>query len=337
MRVLLIVLFVLSAAWPAAAAGRSVTYYLDGARVEGEAVAVKGYLEVPLPGDLVPGSFRVRPTGGSSVVRVEIEPARTDQKVEKELKALTERRKSLEDRIRALEVREEIFKAAAKSQSSKAPRRTKGNPEPLDTIRKGTDFAVAQLEEVYRVRRRAEDGVKGVDERLAALRKEGRIDGSIARVRLTGTGRASYTFLVKGDGWTPFYDFRLDDRGEVEVTLRAIVPRAEKGKTAVVPLRLAEAASESRAFSVGESFGAVTRYTLPIERKELLSSLQRGVIFSFRNTSGERLVGGEGTCYLSGEYLGRFRFEGCAPGEAREIDAGGDSRLADSSGPRARE
>jgi hypothetical protein len=322
MRALLILFLILASAWPAAAAGRSVTYYLDGARVEGELSAVKGYVEVPLPGDLVHGSFRVRPGGGSSVVRVEIEPARTVQKVEKELKALTERRKSLEDRLRALEVREEIFKSAAKSQSSKAPRRTKNNPEPLDTIRKGTDFAVAQLEEVYRARRRAEEGVKGVDERLAALRKEGRIDGSVARVWLAGKGRASYTFLVKGDGWTPFYDFRLDDRGEVEVTLRAIVPRAEKGRAAVVPLRLAEAASESRVLPVGEDFGAAARYTLPVERKEPISTLQRGVVFSFRNSSGERLVGGEGACYLNGEFLGKVRMDGSAPGEVREIAVG---------------
>ncbi|RNC68916.1 MAG: DUF4140 domain-containing protein [Desulfuromonadales bacterium] len=322
MRVLFAILVVLSTVLPAAAAGRSVTYYLDGARIEGEAASVKGYCEVSLPGSLVPGSFRVKPLDGASVLRVEIEPARANPKAEKESRELTERRRGLEDRLKALEVREDIFKAAAKSQSSKAPRRTKNNPEPMETIKKGTEFAVTQLEDVYRARRKAEEGLKAVDARLATLKKEGGIGGSVARIWLAGKGKAVYSYLSNSAGWTPFYDFRLDGSGKAGVTLRALLPASERIPVAVVPLRLAEAAPGDKSISVAEPLMTVARYTIDVEREEALRVPQGGVSFTVRNTSGERLVAGEGACYLQGEYLGRFRFDGCLPGEARELSVG---------------
>jgi hypothetical protein len=65
-------------------------------------------------------------------------------KGEKELDTLLEQRNRLGDRLQALETREEIFKSATKSQSGKAPRKTRANPDPMLTIRQGTEFAIAQ-------------------------------------------------------------------------------------------------------------------------------------------------------------------------------------------------
>ena len=306
---------------PAVAAVESVTYYLDGARLEGQDAAPRGVVEIPLPGSLVPGSLRVKPLGGASIVRVETEPARISPKAEKEVKDLEERKRLYQDRLRALEVKEEIFKAAAKSQSSKAPRRTKNNPEPLETIRKGTEFAVTQLEDVYRARRKAEEGLKGIEERLTALRKSGTIGGSVARVHLAGKGGVSYSYLVTGGGWVPFYDFRLDG-GQVELVIRAQLPRIAKAKAAVVSSELADLAADRSAVPVRENLSPVARFTFPVETQQDIPSLQGSFSFSFRNGSAHRLAVGEGACFREGEYVGPVRFEGAGPGEVREVVAG---------------
>ena len=326
MRLFMVVLAFFASA--SAAAGGEVCYFLDGARFERDAVAAKGYLEVPLPATFIPGSFRAKGDAGSLIDRIEIVASPTDARTSRELKALIERRKGVEDRLRALEVREEIFRAAARSQSSKAPRKTKNNPEPLETIRKGTEYAVAQLEEVFRGRRRAEDGLKEIDQRLAALRQKSGAGGSTARIWTKGKGRVSYSFLVSGGGWTPFYDFRLSGKGDIAVAVRAVLPRSERGRVTVVASRLAEAGAVPRVIPVSGNFATVASYSLPVERRELLPFLQRGLAVSFRNTTADRLVAGEGGCYLDGEYLGGVRFDGAAPGEPGMIAAGAWSEAA---------
>ena len=322
MRVPLIAAMVFLVASPVVAATRNVTYYLDGARSEGTVSAPKGYVELPLPGNYIPGSFRVRPSGAGSIARVDVIPARPDSRADREMRELTERRRALEDRLKALDVRQEIFKAAAKSQSSKAPRKTKNNPQPLETIRKGTDYAVAQLEEVYRGRRKAEEGLKAIDARVDALKNEGSVGGSVARVWLSGKGGASYSFLTRGTGWTPFYDFRLGGNGMVEVTVRAQLSGVQRDKVTVVALNIADVTSDVPAVSISGHLAPVNRFTLPVEGAEISQTPQSRVRFAFRNTTGERLMAGGGACYLNGEYLGPVRFEGSSPGELKDIVAG---------------
>ena len=67
--------------------------------------------------------------------------------------------------MQALEAKETVFKAAAKSQSGKAPRKTKTNPDPLAGVRQATEYAIAQLESVYRARRMAESDLNSVEAR----------------------------------------------------------------------------------------------------------------------------------------------------------------------------
>jgi hypothetical protein len=317
---MLYVIVILLAAVPALA-GSSVTYYLDGARISGEVPTVKGTVQVSLPPTYIPGSLRVSPTGRASLVRVEVEPLRPPSGIGSEISRLVERRRSLEDRLRAIDAREEIFKAAAKSQSSKAPRKTKGNPEPLTSIRKGTDYALAQLEEVYRARRQAEERIRSVDDRLKSLRAPETPGGSVARFRLAGKGGVRYSYLVKENGWTPIYDFRFNGMDSVEITLRAILPLGT-GKGSVIPLSMADAVNGEKPFPAPENFAVVDRRVFPVERAETLATLQGGTAFSFRNTSGARLVPGEGACFRNGEYLGTVTFEGVAPGGVCEIVAG---------------
>ncbi len=117
-------LCIMMLAAPAVAAPAKVTLYLDGARVEREADAVKGEVGVSLPPGMAAGSLRVKPLQGAAIAGVEIESAPPSPKTEKEIARLTARREALADRLKALEVKEEIFRAAAKSQSGKAPRAT---------------------------------------------------------------------------------------------------------------------------------------------------------------------------------------------------------------------
>jgi hypothetical protein len=324
MRVIWVLCAVLFMAVPAAAATKTVTLYLDGARVENEATAIGGYLEVPLPAAMREGSLRVRPSTGRVIELVEIVPSRPDPRLAKELAQLAERKDALADRLKALEVREEVFKAAAKSQSGKAPRKTKTNPEPLATVRQGTEFAIGQLEGVYRDRRRAENELLKVEARLAAMKKEGAVGGSVARVRLTGKGgRVAVSYLRTDLKWVPAYDFRLDKAGEVEVIMRAVIPRTDKGAAvAVVPAAIAEAAAVPAVPAAPDGSTRVAAFIFPVEKEEFSPAPLSTLLFSFRNQSRLKLPAGEATCYRRGEYLGTTAFAGAPPGEVKEVATG---------------
>ncbi|GLI39708.1 DUF4140 domain-containing protein [Geobacter hydrogenophilus] len=323
MRVFIAVFVLLSASACYAAGSKSITYYLDGARVDEVSVVAKGYAEILLPAASSPESLRIKPSGGNSILRVDIQDARPNPKHEKELLALAERKRRLEDRLRALAVREEIFKAAAKSQSSKAPRKTKTNPEPMETIRKGTGFAVAQLEDVYRARRDAEDGIKDVEARLTLLKKEADIGRRVVRVWVAGKGRVISSYLVPGAGWTPAYDFRLDGKGTMDVTMHALFPRPDKGTTVTVSaVPLSAAGEESPRIPVGAPFGEVLRFRCPVERESSGRLLSEGTVFSFTNNSTRPLPSGEAAVFRLGEYLGKATFNGLQPGAQGEIAVG---------------
>jgi hypothetical protein len=160
-------IMLLTAAGPTSADCKSATFYTDGVMVEQEAAAVKGVLEIPLPSGMIDDSLRIIPGSGTVIRRVDIVPAPADTgKTERELDALLEQKNRLGDRLLALATREDIFKTAAKSQSGKAPRKTKTNPEPMQSIRQGTEFAIAQLEAVYTARRKTEQEIRRLDSRI---------------------------------------------------------------------------------------------------------------------------------------------------------------------------
>lgn len=330
MRVITVLCAVLFMATPAAAAVKSVTFYLDCARVESESAAVKGYLEVSLPRGMEAGSLRIRPLHGASIARVEVSPSRTDRKLEHELTRLAERKDLLADRLKALAAREDIFRAAAKSQSGKAPRKTKNNREPLEDIRKGTEFAIAQLEGVYTARRKAENELKSVEARLASLREEGNVGGSVARIWLAGKeGRVTVSYLHSTLKWTPCYDFRVGNDGEMQVVMNAILSVAEKGAMiSVVPAPLAEASAEPPLPADPAGVARIAAFSLPMEKERFSPFPQASLSFSFKNLSGKRLPPGEATCYRRGEYLGKTPFAGCMPGEAGELAFGSIPRAA---------
>lgn len=311
-------------ALPAVAATKSVTLYLDGARVE-SSVAVSGsYLEIPLPAGAATDSLRIRPQGSNRLSRVELVPARPEPKLGRELARLEERRELLHDRLKALATREDIFKAAAKAQSGKAPRKTKANPEPLASVRQGTDFAIAQLEGVYQSRRKTEHELKNVEEQLAVLKKNGNADGTVARVWLTGKGgRVTASYLRPDVKWQPVYDVHLREGNRLELVMRADFPTLGKDATVTVVSGTLDAPlPHPAAQSVAAPLAPVATLFLPLEKELVASTPQPVVTFTFRNVSDRALLPGEATCYRQGEFLGIVPFADVAPGETREMTCG---------------
>ena len=294
----------------AAAGQKSVTFFLDGARVDQEAAAVNGYLEFALPDSLTPGSLRVKALGGGSVLRVELVAAEQDRRRAREIARLEERRGELQDRMAALARREEIFSAAAKSQGGKAPRKTKANPNPLGTLQQGTEFAIAQMESVYRSKRKCQSALDALERELAAARK----GVASARIWLAG-GKAGISYLIGNERWTPSYDLRWSGDGSGELLLHAKLPQREKGVQYLVSN--GTLAQRVAAEAVRGDFPILARYPLT-----LASRGARGETppLSYAFTAVQAgLPAGEAALFWRGEYLGTGRFAG---GGASEFSIG---------------
>jgi len=307
------------------AESRSVTFYSDGAVVELEAAATKGFIEIALPSAMIEGSLRIRPGSGTSLQRVDIVPARTDSgKVEKELEVLLEQRSRLGDRLQALATREEIFKSAAKSQSGKAPRKTKANPDPMQAIRQGTEFAIVQLEAVYTARRRTEQELRRIDSRIAAEKNSGRGPQSVARIHISpARGRVTARYAVAGQGWTPRYDMFLDGGNNAQLHLSGLFSGAFSGYLLQAsPAALAERET-ARVFPVNSGPAArLASFRLPVSEAHFGTGLRSSFSCVLKNPDRLHLPSGDANLYKNGEYVGRFRFEGISSGRSRAISVG---------------
>jgi len=325
--VLPVIILLLTTAAGACAAGGSVTFFADGAVMEFEAVAVKGIAEIPLPADMLAGTLRIRPGRDVRIQRVDTQPLRRDARGEKELKALAEQKSRLEDRLRALATREDIFKSAAKSQSGKAPRKTKTNPDPLLSIRQGTDFAIAQLETVYTARRRTEQELRHIDARIASALKGGKGAESMARVAVSPrNGRVTVSFAMGGPGWAPSYDIRVDEGAgkSALVTLYGHVPDLFAGhRIRVSPASLADAAAESSGIPLLAGRRArLAEYRMAIGEEMVGNGPLPSFTFMLENSTGAYLPAGEAACYRAGEYRGTVRFAGLSSGRRIRISSG---------------
>ena len=320
MRKWLAALLLLVLATPSWSAQRRVTLYLDGAVVEEQLTAHRGHDEVELPAAMQPGSLRVRPSGGTVIKEVSITPTTPRKNPAKELARLTERKERLADRLKGLEAREEVFRAAAKSQSGKAPRKTKNNPEPLASIRQGTNLALTQLEEVFRQQRVARRDLAETEMRIDAHGKQAGAPGSVGRIAFTGKGEGAIVSYIRSDlFWTPRYDFRLDDTGNVKITIRPLYPAInEKAAIGLRLARLAESVQEKPVPAVLPT----EPIRLPVERARYRGGPGSSLTFALSNTGASLLPPGEAVCYWQGEYLGTISFAGCRSGETCEIAVG---------------
>lgn len=317
---LLPLLLLAPAAW--GAPRRATTLYLDGAVVEERITAQAGRVDVRLPAHMQPGSLRIRPSAGSMIKEVNVVPVRPAKNHGKEVARLTERKEQLADRLKGLETREEIFRAAAKSQSGKAPRRTKNNPEPLVAIRQGTNLALGQLEEVYRQQRLARKELAGIESRLAALGEGSGSQESVAHVLFSGKGKDAVVSYIRTDlAWTLRYDFRLDDGGTVNITIRPLIPPLSD--TATVHLRLARLIDGVADKPMPGTHLPQETIRLPVQRAEYHGGPGSSLVFALSNTGTYPLPPGDAASYWQGEYLGTKPFPGCLPGATCEVAAGG--------------
>ena len=295
----------LSLCQPAGAGQKIVTFYLDGARVEQEAAAAEGYLAFALPDTFTPGSLRVKPLGGASVLRVELVPADRDRRRSREIARLEERVSELQDRAQALSRQEEIFSAAVKSQSGKAPRKSKANPNPVSSLQQGTEFALSQLESVYRGKRKCQHSLDALERELAAAKK----GGAVARVWLSG-GKARLSYLSSGERWTPSYDFRWSGDAAGELLLHARLPPAERGVQYLVSAGTLAQGVPAKA--VHGDFPALSRH--PLTLAGAAPSGEPPQSFEFAPVDAG-LPAGEAAAFWRGEYLGSGRYAGAGSRE----------------------
>ena len=116
-----------------------------------------------------------------------------------------------------------IFKSAAKTQGGKAPRKTKTNPDPMQAIRQGTEFAIAQLEAVYTSRRKTEQEIKRIDSHIAAAKVSGRGPENVARLYVSpANGRVTSRYVLAGQTWTPRYDMYLDGSSSSQLYMSGV-------------------------------------------------------------------------------------------------------------------
>ncbi|WP_224985131.1 DUF4140 domain-containing protein [Geomonas agri] len=282
----------------AQAGQKSVTLFMDGARVEQEVAAAGGYLELPLPDSFAPGSLRVKAPGGT-VQRVELVAAEQDRRRAGEIARLRERRGELQDRMDALNRREEIFSAAAKSQSGKAPRKTKANPDPVVTLQQGTEFALNQMEAVYRSKRKCRLALDAVERELASAAK----GVASARIWVTGS-KAQVSYQVGSERWTPTYDLRFSGEGGGELLLHAKLPQREKGVQYQVVR--GTTAKPGAVEQVRGDFPVLARYPLNATSAVGAQPPER---FSFAPIEAS-LPPGEAALYWKGEYIGSAPFAG---------------------------
>lgn len=289
----------------AIAAPRELTVFSDGILVEIEATARKGVVEVTLPAPIRENSLRVKPLDNGRVGRVELLPYRVPDRQQKDLDSLIEQKNRLEDRMKALDTREDIFAAAAKSQSSKAPRKTKTNPDPLTSVRQGTDFAIAQLEAVFTARRRTSQELKKVEANLAHLQKSV-TNGPTVRITVSPPVSRVMLSVVMADGsWKPYYEIRLTGDGTAKLAMLPLVPALPVGYVAKVTPSSLTADKPHQLFPLPPgTLPRLAEWTVPVEKEYLAATPLPLFSFTIKNSTGAPLMAGEAVVYSKEEYLG---------------------------------
>jgi hypothetical protein len=306
-----------------ASAENSITFYRDGALIRQEAVAVKGALEIPLATDLLERTLTVIPAAGTTILGVETRK-NSSGGGGKELETLAEQRRRLEDRLQALDTREAIFTAAAKAQSGKAPRKTKANPDPMQAIRQGTDFAIDQLEAVYTARRKTTQELRKLYDRLAAARKGNRTTGSSLLVTVTPPrGAVTVRYATTESGWQPRYNLYLADGKQARMQLSAQITGNGHGyRVQVSSGSLAESTGAETLTPLTGGKALLATYLLPLTEERSAKGVFNRFSAMITNSGSQYLPPGETGLFRNGSYVGSFRFEGLSSGRGRVVSMG---------------
>lgn len=307
---------------PATAEDR-VTFFRDGTLHQREAVAVKGVIDLPLADGLLDNSLKIVPESGTAILGVEVRASAQQGKSDRERETLLERRRRFEDRLRALATREEIFKAAAKSQSGKAPRKTKANPDPMQAIRQGTDFAIAQLEAVYTARRNTEREIKNIDEQIAMIKRGGKQAGKSVRISVSpARGRVKVQYATSEGGWKPSYHLHLSGDGMARLQLSVLLPGNLGGYQALVSPGSVTGTTSAAVPAKSGKGGNVFTYRLPLRDEHFGTGIFNHFSGRITNSGQDYLPPGEATLFRDGAYLGTFAFSGLSSGKSAVVSLG---------------
>jgi len=303
-----------------ASAGNRITFYRDGALLLQEAGAVKGVIDIPLSAGMLEQTLTIVPAPGTTILGVETYKTEPVTRVDKELETLAEQRHRLEDRLLALETRETIFTSAAKSQSGKAPRKTKANPDPMQAIRQGTDFAIAQLEAVYTARRKTTQEMRTLDARLATAKKSSRpAERSVRILVAPPRGAVTLRYATSERGWQPRYNLQLDGDGVARLQLSARITGSGHGDQVFVSSgSLAEGAGVE-ALPARSGGVILANYRFPVTEGRRTEGIFNHFSGTITNNSLHYLPPGESGLFRNGTYVGTFTFEGLSSGRSRII------------------
>lgn len=286
------------------ASPKQITLFNDAALVEIDATGRKGVFDVQFPGQIQEKTLRARPIDAGSIMKVELLPSRVPEKLQKELERLDEQKSRLEDRLKALETRETIFAAAAKSQSSKAPRRSKTNPDPITSVKQGTDFAIAQLESVYTSRRRAESDLRKIELRKKQL-MNGLTSGPVARITANGATRVHVAALMAMGGWKPRYEVRIANGEQATVVMLAEASQIPEGFDARVVPATVETADRQQSIPLPQGvLPRIAEWKVTLEKVAVKASPVPLFSFNLVNTTKTVLPAGNAAIYNNGEYIG---------------------------------
>jgi len=304
-------------------AANAVIFYRDGALLQQEAIALKGVVDLPLAPDILENTLTVVPVIGTTIIRVETMQKETVDNTEKELEALFEQRRKLEDRLQALDAREAIFTTAAKSQSGKAPRKTKANPDPMQAIRQGTDFAIAQLEAVYTARRTTKHEIQKVEARIVSSRKSKRSSTVSVRIVVSPqNGKVTLRYATAERGWQPQYNLYPENNGTGRLQLSARVTGALHGYHIRVSSGLLAEYTSAETVPVQSGSAVLANYRLPLMDEHFSEGIYQYFSGRITNSTPHYLPPGESGLYRDGVYRGKFRFEGISSGRSRVISLG---------------
>ncbi len=207
--------------------------------------------------------------------------------------------------MKALETREKIFAAAAKSQSSKAPRKSKTNPDPLASVRQGTDYAIAQLESVYTARRRTESELKKIELKKSQLMR-GAGAGPTARITASPETRMVKVAAVMAEGgWKPRYEIRVQQEGQATLAMLAETSPVPAGYTAkLVPATMDSPESIPPVPLPAGPLPKLAQWKVALDKASIRTVPVPLFSFSLTNSTKTILPAGEAAIYSQGEYIG---------------------------------
>ncbi|MDD2364885.1 MAG: hypothetical protein PHN84_01835 [Desulfuromonadaceae bacterium] len=300
-----------------------VTYFRDGTLIRKEAVAVKGGVTLQLTGKPIENTLKVIPAPGTTIIRVETDASESAKSIEKQLDEMTERRLSLLDRLEALDRRESIFTAAAKSQSGKLPRKTKSNPDPIQSIRQGTEYAITQLEAVYTARRRTNQEIKRIDLKVADLRKKSGENKPILHISLLPErGRVTIQYATDVKGWQPGYSLEARDNGTAQLKLYPLLSETYRGYQTRVSIGTLADSENGEIININKGKPPLKTYNLPISNESSSDGIFNRFSGTITNNTPHYIPPGEATLLYKGAYIGKVIFEGISSGRNRVVSYG---------------